>query len=94
MASGTINKIKLADLNGVSKDAVELSNGDDLNDCHESGFYYIYPGVKNAPEVWSWCIVCNGLGTMQMLLNANKLYVRYYTGTPLEWTQWVSVSLL
>lgn len=92
MASGTISKITLAELNGVSQTAVNLSNVD-LNDYRASGFYYIRTGVANAPTDWCWCIVCNGLGTVQMCITVASIYVRGYTGNPLAWTNWRSVGL-
>ena len=92
MASGTISKITLAELNGVSQTAVDLSNVD-LDDYRTSGFYYIRTGVVNAPREWCWCIVCNGPGTMQMCVSVNMIYVRCYTGIPLTWTNWRSVAL-
>lgn len=76
----------------VSQTAADLSNVD-LNDYRASGFYYIRTGVANAPADWCWCIVCNGIGTMQMCVIANRIYVRCYTGSPLAWTNWKSVAL-
>ena len=89
----TVHPITLAALNGVSQNAVNLSNGDDLDNYHTSGFYLIRAGVANAPRDWSWLIVCNGYGTMQMCITPTDIFVRCYTGTPLAWTRWRSVAL-
>lgn len=84
------------DLNSktVKNNAVILNNTHDLNDykgVDKAGFYYLQEGVANAPTNWIWMEVINGSGTIQICYTANRCWQRAYTGSPLAWTEWVSM---
>ena len=73
-----------------------ILNSGDLNDligAENAGFYYIQPGVTNAPQTWTWLLVMGGTGTAQLMLSQNRLYLRAYTGSPLAWTAWTTIVL-
>lgn len=68
-------------------------NNSNLNNYTESGFYIVGSGNTNAPESWAAMIVCSAgntaYGVHQMMFNANGMWIRSYTGSPLAWTTWI-----
>lgn len=87
MASGTINKPIIT--NG------KILNSGDLNDlkgAENAGFYYIQTGVSHSPQDWSWLLVMGGTGTVQVCFSQNKIIIRAYTGSPLAWTSWTTIT--
>lgn len=75
-------------LNGSSKN---------LNDYKTTGFYYIVTNVTNAPTTYAWMLVISSGSSsgacIQIVLKANIIYARAFTGDPLAWTNWNKVNL-
>lgn len=88
MASGPIKKITSIANGNV------LTSGDlnDLKGASNAGFYYIQTGVAHSPQNWSWLLVMGGTGTVQVVFTQNKIILRAYTGSPLAWTDWVTIQ--
>lgn len=71
-----------------------LGSGTDLDDYKTTGFYGITSGAANAPQNWTWLMVIGAAGgVVQVVFAQAKIMVRAYTGYPLAWTAWKSVSL-
>ena len=82
--------------NSIQKNAIILNNTKNLNDFKNQnccGFYYCQAGVANAPTDWSWLLVINGSGTIQVCFTQSRIFIRAYTGNPLAWTNWASIVL-
>ena len=77
----------------LSSQTTILSSGNDMNDIKTQGFYYVQTGVTNAPQSWCWCIVIGGSGVMQIVISTTKIYTRAFTGSPLAWESWKSITL-
>ena len=73
-----------------------LGSSYDLNDLRGSGatgFYEIGQNLPNSPASWCWMMVIGGIGTIQIAFAPTKIYIRAYTGNPLAWTAWKSITL-
>lgn len=71
-----------------------LGSGTDLDDYKTTGFYGITSGALNSPQNWTWLMVIGAAGgVVQVVFAQNKIMIRAYTGYPLAWTAWKSVSL-
>ena len=73
-----------------------LGSSYDLNDLRgpgATGFYEIGQNLPNSPASWCWFMVIGGTGTIQIAFAPNKIYIRAYTGNPLAWTVWKSITL-
>ena len=73
-----------------------LGSSYDLNDLRgpgATGFYEIGQNLPNSPASWCWFMVIGGTGTIQIAFAPNKIYIRAYTGNPLAWTAWKSITL-
>lgn len=82
-------------LANVTKKGI-IYSGDDMNNytgTDKTGFYEIRNNVGHTPQDWTWCIVIGGSGTLQLAFSQNKIFIRAYTGTPLTWTAWRSITL-
>lgn len=80
-----------ASLNSSDK---RLGSGTDLDNYKTTGFYGITSGAANAPQSWTWLMVIGAAGgVVQVVFAQNKIMIRAYTGYPLAWTAWKSVSL-
>ena len=79
-----------------------LGSSDDCNALtqeKDTGLYIIASGVSNAAYAWGGLInISAGVhGTHQIEFSATAagtalFYVRSYTGTPLQWTNWVRIQ--
>ena len=72
-----------------------LTSGDDLNNLYndyDSGFYRINSGVAHSPQDWCRLIVIGGSGCAQLVITPSTLYYRMYTGSPLAWSSWRSLT--
>lgn len=71
-----------------------LGSGTDLDNYKTTGFYGITSGAANAPQNWTWLMVIGAAGgVVQVVFAQAKIMIRAYTGYPLAWTAWKSVSL-
>ena len=82
-----------------SKFTTTIKTGDNLNDYTTSGLYIINAAagnVENCPAGYSALIVTkvpNVSTVHQLCYNNNFIYTRAYTGNPLAWSAWKSVTL-
>lgn len=57
------------------------------------GVYAIQSSAVNCPAAWAILYNCVPTYGTQMLVSATTIWTRSYTGSPLAWTSWRSVSL-
>ena len=74
---------------------VIITSGKDLNDYKSNGLYIIQSGVTNAPASWCALLVIGAptaYGVHQLAFSFSAFYVRSYTGSPMAWTNWRSLT--
>ena len=75
-----------------------IAAGDDLNNYHTTGIFIINVSgtqVENCPSGYSALVVVGLYATSaahQLLFNSNGIWVRSYTGNPMDWTSWKKVG--
>ena len=75
-----------------------LSGADINNIKSESaqGVYALGGNNTNIPSPANWgtlIVIYSSGGTHQLSFNANGIWIRSYTGSPLSWTAWKSATL-
>lgn len=72
-----------------------ITSGRDLNDYKSNGLYIIQSGVTNSPSSWCALLVIGTpttYGVHQIAFSFSAFYVRSYTGSPMAWTNWRSLT--
>lgn len=72
-----------------------ITSGKDLNDYKSNGLYIIQSGVTNSPSSWCALLVIGTpttYGVHQIAFSFSAFYVRSYTGSPMSWTNWRSLT--
>lgn len=80
----------------LSTDPIWISAGTDLNDCTETGLYYIgatQTNLINSPTGYAMMLVFKSSSMIVQLIirgatSTHGLYYRDYSGSPRSWSPW------